>query len=98
MKRLALVVLIGCGHAPPATRVSPNDAIVYVKSNVRDAQIYLDGRLVGPIDQVRAGIALDPGRHRLEVRRDDYFSRYVELDLGRAERKKLDVDLAPVLP
>jgi hypothetical protein len=32
------------------------------------------------------------------LRHDDYFSRYAELDLQRAEKKKLDLDLAPVLP
>ena len=32
------------------------------------------------------------------LRHDDYFARYVELDAKRAERRKLEIELAPVLP
>jgi len=95
---LVLVLVLGCGPKPHPGGVAKTDAIVYLKSNVSDAQVYVDGRYVGPIGVVRAGIAVDLGRHRLELRHDDYFSRYVELDLGRAERKRLQLEMAPVLP
>ena len=101
MNKLLLVVALGlvaCGPKPPPNHVTPNDAIVYLKSNVTDAQVYVDGRFIGPISILRGGIALDPGKHRVELRRDDYFSRYAELDLKRAERRKLQLELAPVLP
>jgi hypothetical protein len=99
VKRLAFALLAcACGPKPAPGRVTANDAVIQVRSNVADAQLYLDGRFVGPLNVVRAGIALDPGKHRLELRRDDYFSRYVELDLHRAERKKLELQMAPVLP
>ncbi|HUJ63819.1 MAG TPA: PEGA domain-containing protein [Kofleriaceae bacterium] len=100
MSRAALVVLAlaACGPRPAPNAIAPDDAVVYVRSNVGDAQVYVDGRFVGPINVLRGGIAVDPGKHRLELRRDDYFSRYVELDLGRAERKKLQLPMAPVLP
>jgi hypothetical protein len=97
--KLALVVaLAACGATAHPGGVAKSDAIVYLKSNVSDAQVYVDGRFVGPIGNVRGGIAVDPGRHRLELRHDDYFSRYVELDLVRAERKRLQLEMAPVLP
>ncbi len=92
------VALAACGPKPPPSRVAPRDALVFVRANVGDAQVYVDGRFVGPVNAVRGGIAVDPGHHRVELRADDYFSRYVELDLARAERKKLQLDLAPVLP
>ena len=98
MKRLVLVMLAACGHAPPRGGVSPNDAIIYVKSNVTDAQVYVDGRFVGPVSLLKGGVALDPGKHRVELRHDDYFSRYAELDLHRAEKQHLDLDMAPTLP
>jgi hypothetical protein len=98
VKKLLLVALAACGPKPSPNHVTPNDAIVYLKSNVSDAQVYVDGRFIGPISVLRGGIALDPGKHRVELRRDDYFSRYAELDLARAERKKLQLELAPVLP
>ena len=99
MRLLEIAILIAaCGPKPAPNGVSPNDAIVYVKSNVTDAQVYVDGRFVGPVNVLRGGIAVDPGKHRLELRHDDFFSRYVELDLSRAEKKQLQLELAPVLP
>lgn len=98
MKRALLVALVACGPKAAPNGVTPNDAIIYMKSNVPDAQVYVDGRFVGPIGVLRAGVAVDPGKHRVELRHDDYFSRYVELDLHRAEKKKLQLELAPVLP
>ena len=87
-----------CGPKPAPNGPSPNDAVVLITSNVSDAQVYVDGRLVGPLAVVRRGIAFDPGRHRIELRHDDYFSRYVELDLRRAEKKQVALEMAPVLP
>ena len=104
MTRLALlaalvtVAVAACGPKLPPTAVTPNDAIILVHSNVHDAEVYVDGRFVGPLGFVRRGIAMDPGRHRVELRHDAYFSRYVELDLHRAEHKRLELEMAPVLP
>ena len=101
MRRLVAALVVAsaaCGPKPAPNGVTPRDAIVYVRSNVGDAQVFVDGRLVGPVNIVRAGIAMDPGHHRVELRRDEYFSRYVELDLGRAERKKVQLEMAPMLP
>ncbi|HUS28145.1 MAG TPA: hypothetical protein VMZ53_06535 [Kofleriaceae bacterium] len=101
MKRAALLLalLAACNHNKAGTsRVTADDAIFYVKSNVPDAGLYVDGRFVGPVGGLKGGVAVVAGKHRLEVRHDDYFARYIELDLQRAERKRLDIDLAPVLP
>jgi hypothetical protein len=91
-------MLAACGPKPPPTGPAAGDAVLFVKSNVADAQVWVDGRLVGPLSVVHGGIAVDPGKHRLELRHDDFFSRYVELDLQRAEHKKLQLEMAPVLP
>lgn len=93
-----LVAAAACGPKVGPNGVTASDAVVYVRSNISDAQVYVDGRFVGPISVIRGGIAVDPGKHRIELRHEDYFSRYVELDLTRAEKKKLQLDLAPVLP
>jgi hypothetical protein len=102
MNRMTLFVvacaLAACGPKPAPNGVTADDAIVYVKSNVADAQVFIDGRFVGPLGMVRGGIAVEAGKHRLELRRDEYFSRYVELELARAEKKKLELPMAPVLP
>jgi hypothetical protein len=106
VKRAALIGLLGaavlgaaCGATPPRTGgVQRDDAIVQLRSNVRDAQVFVDGRFIAPLNAVGAGIAVEPGFHRIELRHDDYFSSYAELDLARAERRKLQLEMAPVLP
>lgn len=95
---LASLVALGCGPRVAPGGVTSDDAIVLVQSNVRDAQVFVDGRFVASLDALRGGIALEPGAHRLELRHEEYFSSYVELELGRAERKKIAVQLAAILP
>lgn len=99
MKAALLVMVAACGGA----KVSPNgvtrdDAIVVFESNVRDAQVYVDGRFIAPLDALRGGVAVVPGVHRFELRREDFFSSYLELTLVRAERKQVSLEMAPVLP
>lgn len=98
--RIALLVLAlaACGPKRPPGGVTADDAVVLIKSNVADATVFVDGRYYGPVKMLRGGLAFEAGKHRLELRHEDYFSRYVELDLKRAEKRKLDLDLAPVLP
>ena len=96
---LAMAVgLAACGPKVGPNGVTSDDAIVVVKSNVRDAQVYLDGRFVASLDALGGGVAVAPGVHRMELRHDDFFSGYLELDLKRAERRKVTLALAPVLP
>jgi len=101
LKGLVLVMLCAlcaCAGTQDPAHKTANSAIVTVTSNLPDAQVYVDGRFVGAVSFVKAGMALDPGKHRLELRHDDYFSRFAELDLHKAEKRQLDLDLAPVLP
>jgi hypothetical protein len=69
-----------------------------VKSNVRDAQVYIDGRFVAPLNALGGGVAVEPGLHRFELRHDDYFSSYLELQLMRAERTQVAIEMAATLP
>lgn len=100
MKRVIVLAvgLAACGPKPPPTASPRENAVVVVRSNVRDAQLYIDGRFIGPLDAIGGGVAIAPGAHRFEIRHEDYFSRYLELTLEKSERKKLAVELAPVLP
>ena len=96
---LALALAAGCGGAQvDRGRVTRDDAIVILRSNVRDAQVYVDGRFVASLDAIGGGVAVEPGAHRIELRREDYFSSYLEVTLARAERRKVTLELAPVLP
>ena len=72
--------------------------MVKIQTIVSDAVVWFDGRFLGPVGVMRGGIAVAPGRHRLELRHDDYFSHYQELELAPRQRLTLDIELAPVLP
>lgn len=95
---VAALALAACGPKVGPNGVSSSDAIVKVSSNVRDAQMFVDGRFIAPLTALGGGVAVEPGVHRFELRHDDYFSSYLELTLGKAERRKVAMDLAPVLP
>lgn len=95
MIALALA-LAGCPRPKPGR--DDADAVVFVKASVRDAALWVDGRYIGPIESLRGGVAVTPGQHRFELRHDDYFSHYAQLDLAARERRTLEIELAPVLP
>jgi hypothetical protein len=99
LRALALCgVIAACGGRQSTSGITADDAIVKLTANVRDANVYFDGRFIGPVGLLKAGIAVEPGKHRVELRHDDYFSAYVELDLKRAERRTVALTLSPVLP
>ncbi len=91
--------LAGCarGAVDHPSRVDADDAIVYLDA-VADAAVWIDGVYVGAIADVARGLALEPGRHRLELHHDGYFSHYQALDLTPAQRVRLPIELAPILP
>lgn len=96
--RLALALLLVAACGARSTPAPEDDAVVIVKVDVEDASLWVDGRYVGPIGSLRGGVAVEPGVHRFEVRHDEHFSHYAELELAARERRTLVVDLAPVLP
>ena len=83
----------GARHADPHA-----NAILYLSSNVRDAQLYVDGHFVAPLLALHGGISVIPGTHRLELRSENYFSSYLEVAVTRAERRKIALPLAAMLP
>jgi len=90
--------LTACAPGVAANRATTGNAILYITSNVRDAQVYVDGRFIAPLDALAGGVAVAPGTHRLELRHDEYFSSYLEVQLARSARKKLALDMAAMLP
>jgi hypothetical protein len=86
------------GHANDPSRRDADDAVVKIQTDVKDASLWVDGHFIGPIGGLRGGIAVEPGKHRLELRHDAYWSHYEELDLAPRQELSLVVELAPVLP
>jgi hypothetical protein len=89
---------LACGARSSNRGAAGGDAILYLRSNVRDAQVYVDGRFIAPLSALGGGLAIEPGTHRVELRHEDYFSSYLELQLARAERRKVALEMAAILP
>ena len=87
-----------CGHGTGVRGVSKDDAIVTFDTDVKEAAVWVDGTFVGGMEALRAGVAVHAGTHRFEIRHDDFFPYYAELQLRSGERRRLRIDLAPVLP
>jgi hypothetical protein len=95
---LALGLGLGCGSRPAVRGADADDAVFYVDANVKDAGVWVNGLFIGGLESLRGGVAVDAGEHRVEVRHDDYFVYYAELALKAGERRRVKVELAPVLP
>jgi hypothetical protein len=62
-----------------------------------NAAIYVDGSLVGTaqeLGRLERGLAVKPGRHRIEVLAPGYASKTVEVDLQEGQRQQVVVELA----
>lgn len=105
--RMALVVALlgvgvgtGCGAraAGGAAGVAPDDAIIQLRCNVPEAELWVNERYIGPVGALKGGVALSPGTHRVEARHAQHHAFYAELALRARERRTLDIELAPKLP
>jgi hypothetical protein len=93
------IAIAGCGHRPATPgAAAAGDAILLIEAPVADAAVWVDGRFVAVVGALRGGVALAAGRHRIELRHDDYVSRYLEVTLAAREHRHVAVDLAPSLP
>jgi hypothetical protein len=90
----------GCSSPVTAARrgVSRNNAVVRIECNVTDAELWVDDRFIANIDNLRGGIALAAGEHRLELRHDRYHTHYQELTVAARERRTLTIEMAENLP
>ncbi|MBE7450479.1 MAG: hypothetical protein HS111_16750 [Kofleriaceae bacterium] len=72
-----------------------------MRTRLREASLWVDGRFIGPIGGLAGGFAVR-GRQAPPFwaarRRRLGFSHYQELDLAPRQRLELDIELAPVLP
>lgn len=96
---LAAALAVGaaaCVHQQP--RQAGPTAVVVVRCPVRGASLWVDGRFVGPLADLRGGVTLRAGTHRIEVRDDGYHSYYGELTLAPKQRRQLRVELARAFP
>lgn len=95
---VALALAAGCGGTTKGTKPHSDDAIIYLKTSVSDAEVWVNGRFVARIKDLGGGLQLSPGRHRIEIRDDHYHTVYLDLKVEKRERRTIPVKLAKVLP
>jgi len=93
---LVLVVLqLGASCRTPSPAVPPRAlGGLLIACEPADALIYVDDRLQGSVDSLKRQPLLVPeGFHRLELRRDGYFSHFAEVTVAKGVQQRLEVKL-----
>ncbi|HUS68650.1 MAG TPA: PEGA domain-containing protein [Kofleriaceae bacterium] len=91
------LVVVGCSGSQRADS-DADRAILVIESPVADAVLWVDGRYIAQLRDLRRGVPLPPGHHQIEVRHDRYHAHYAEVDLVKGRQTRLQIDLAEVLP
>lgn len=82
-------------NAPPraeALRARVAHLVLEVSGKVRVSKIYLDDREVS-LALAGTKIPVDPGSHRVEVRREGDVTYEMDLELAEAEKHKLEIEI-----
>ncbi len=95
---LGLSLLLGCGPGAASKPARASKGVLLIRCVLDNAEVWLDNRYLREVAELKGGVRLGPGVHRLEVRHVDYHSMYYEVELAPGERKALDVSLARRLP
>jgi hypothetical protein len=96
---LVLAAALGLGACAGASRpVASERAVLEVRCPVADAVVWVDGRYVAQVRDLRGGLALRPGHHQIELRHERYHAYYGDLDIAAGQRVRIDVPLAEALP
>jgi len=93
---LACALTLSCGGARGGDGAG-NRAVLQIESPVADAVLWVDGRYVAQLRDIRGGVRLPPGVHQIEIRHDSYHAYYGELTLRPTERLRLTIELAEKL-
>lgn len=100
MRWLLLLTLLvsSCGGATVPADRAQRSGVFLIRGAQPSATIWVDGRFVATVAEARGGVAVAPGEHQLEVRRDGYHSFYKSVQAQAGERREIVVELAEELP
>jgi hypothetical protein len=92
----AAAAVTGCGPSVPRVDPRPVEG-VHIECEPADAQLYLDDKYLGSVKGLDSKpLMLGEGDHRLEIRKDGYFSHFAEIKVVRGVRQRLKVKLRAV--
>ncbi len=85
----------GSGEREP--RVAKTTGSVRIKSNAETGKVYIDGALVGTVDEfdgLNEGLEIEAGRHTLEIRAEGYVTRTMEITVkvGTKKTERINLD------
>jgi hypothetical protein len=90
---LPLLTLVACPPASPGLPPRPLAGLL-IACDPADAVLLVDDKYLGSVTTLRVKpLMLPEGSHRLELRRDGYFSHFAEVTLARGVRQQLEVKL-----
>lgn len=95
----ALLLLLGvagvsCGPKGPGELHPRTLQGLLIQCEPADAAVYVDDRYIGSVKGLdRKALPLEPGTHRLELRRDGYFSHFSEVKVVAGVRQRIQVTL-----
>lgn len=90
------LALSACGGARTEAG-SADRSVLLIRCPAPEASLWIDGRYIAPVADLRAGVALHPGHHRVEVRDDDHQPYYGDVTLVAGQHRTLHIALAPRL-
>jgi hypothetical protein len=86
------LALACCGPAPDAARLTLGG--LSVRCDPPDAVLFVDDKYMGTVGSLKGrAVKLPEGVHRIEVRREGYFSHFAEVKVAKGVRQKLEVAL-----
>jgi hypothetical protein len=90
---LAGGLVLGLGACRSAPQVRPRNSTLIVSCVPADAEIYVDSRYLGKLSAGPKGFELSVGPHRVEIRREGYFSALHDIRVAAGVDQKLVVEL-----
>lgn len=89
------IFLIGsCGLPQETRRGVGNEGFLIIQAIPDDAEIYINGELVGKAEQFqKTPLELRSGTHKVEIRKAGYSSEFREIFVGNQSRHTIKVNL-----
>jgi hypothetical protein len=99
MKKYLILPLIvfficGCGLPEETRRGVGNEGFLIINVNPNDAEVYVDGDLVGKAEQFEKDpLELKSGTHKIEIRKSGFSSDVRDVYVGNQSRHNLKINL-----
>jgi len=91
---LILSILWGCGLPQETRRGIGNEGFLNVLATPNDAEIYVDGQLMGNAEQFEKNpLELRSGTHKIEIRKAGFTPEVREIYVGNQSRHTLKINL-----